>query len=209
MDCSLSAGGDAAVLPAGVFDLALGERASYVLTPLVANPGPDPTTVTSARIRVLNESGVPYVFDCTDPEGCGEWELDVEGEIAAGENGTFEVRVLPRVFTGFVQSQLDADVREGRAPESFRVQAEVQLIGRSAGEVVVGPPFLYEIEVCLGCLVEFPPGSDDPALPGPDCCGAGRSEPACYSGQDTAIDCRDCLRTLPEICNFGRTTCDF
>ena len=210
-DCSLSPTGAGTTLREGTFDLAIGDRAAYVLTPEVANTGSEEVVVTGARVRVIGDDGVFVGFNCTDPEGCGEWELEVRGDrvLPPGEPRTFEVAAMPRVATSWYQGQMDADVREGRAPQRFDLTLQVELLGRSDGEQLVGPPFLYPLRLCLGCLVEFPEGTDSPALPGPDCCGPGRPVASCYSGQDDPIDCRACIGTLPEVCNWGRTSCRF
>ncbi|MEO0322986.1 MAG: hypothetical protein AAF447_08510 [Myxococcota bacterium] len=182
-----------------------------MLTPLVANTGPEEVVVTGARVRVLDENNIFLVFNCTDDEGCGTWDLDVRGDvvIAAGGTGSFEVDVLPRVVTSFFLGQMDADVQAGRTPRRQGLTVQVELLGRSDGEQILGPPFLYPLELCLGCLVDFPEGTDDPSLPGQDCCGAGLPELSCLSGQEDPVDCRACIGTLPEICNFGRFSCRF
>ncbi len=127
----------------------------------------------------------------------------------AGSTASFDVPALPRAVTGYFQSMMDQAVSIGRRPPEFFLTTTVQLIGDAGGREIIGPEYRYDIQLCLGCLVEFPAGTDDPALPGPDCCGGGTATPSCYSGQDEAIDCRLCITTLPEICNMGRTTCRF
>jgi len=52
------------------------------------------------------------------------------------------------------------------------------------------------VDVCDGCLVTFPNGSDDPANPVINCGATGQSgsaiSPPCVTGQDQYVDCRLC-----------------
>ena len=151
---------------------------------------------------------------CDDAEVCDEWDLALcpAGSrtcptVAAGDTASFEVPVMSRIVTGFYQTMMDIAVREGRNPPEFELIAEVRLVGTVDGEEVISEPFEYPVKLCLGCLVDYPDGSDVSRISGPDCCGARSSRINCYPGQDDPFDCHLCTRTLPEICNFGRLTC--
>lgn len=199
----------------GTFDLVIGDRSSYILTPLVANNGSADITITSARLEAYEDregESVRLNFACHLPEGCDEWDIDVcEGAcpvVEAGSTASFEVQVLPRVVTGYYQIMMDVAAREGRRPPQFDIRSVVQLVGETDSGEVLSEPFEFVTTLCLGCLVEFPPGSDDPSLPGPDCCGSGGIPSSCYPGQDAPIDCHLCVSTSPEVCNFGRTRCE-
>jgi len=218
-DCTLSQTGARASIESGVFDLAIGDRAAYLMTPVVDNPGPEDIVVTTARVDVVqntDEEIITLRFTCTDG-ACEEFDLPICDSVddpacpvvPARGRASFVAPILPRVVTGYFQGMMDAAVASGRIPPAFFLTATVQLVGYAGTREVVGPAFTYDIELCLGCLVEFPPGTDDPSLPGPDCCGAGPAAETCFAGQDGPIDCRSCVTTLPEICNMGRTSCRF
>jgi hypothetical protein len=199
----------------GTFDLVIGDRSSYILTPLVENNGSADITITTARLEAYEErdgESFRLNFACHVPEGCDEWEIDVcEGVcpvVEAGSTASFEVQALPRVVTGYYQIMMDLAAREGRRPPQFDIRAVVRLVGETDGGEIVSAPFELVVTLCLGCLVEFPPGSDDPAVLGPDCCGPATIPASCYPGQDAPIDCHLCTTTSPELCNFGRTRCE-
>lgn len=204
-DCSLSDERTDRAIVAGTFDLAVGDRASYLLTPLVRNRTAAPLTVTTARVRTIESDGY-LQFRCGG-ESCSAWDLDLCADgcpvIPAKSSASFEVPALERVVSGYFQNQMDAAVIEGRNPPEFDVEAEIELI---AGDIV-SPVFTFPIRLCLGCLVTFPIESDQASLPGPDCCGFSRGDDGCYPGQDDTYSCRLCTFSVPEICNFGRRTC--
>lgn len=217
--CELSQEATRERIEEGTFDLALGDRSSYTLTPLVTNRGSDDIVFQTVRLEAYHEQDAGFVrlnFVCDDPMGCETWEIDLcEGgscpSVLNGETASFEVPVFSRLVTAYFQTIMDGAVREGRTPPQFRLQAVARLIGTDANGIreVESAPFAFVVNLCLGCLVAFPEGTDSPALPGEDCCGGGTPvDPGCYPGQDAPIDCRSCLRTLPEICNFGRVSCD-
>lgn len=213
--CELSQSESADGRTSGTFDLVIGDRDSYVLTPLVRNHTGTPITITNANVTLEWEMDgrlVSLAIVC--PEGlCRDWDLEVcDGGVCpvvpAGGSASFPVSALPRVVTAYFQSLMDGAVAAGRVPPEFRVVSHIVLEGTtSEGLSIASEEYEHELRVCLGCLVEFPPGSDSPDIEGPDCCGGGEPLPACLPGQDDPVDCRRCVRTLPEICNFGRLSC--
>lgn len=213
--CALRQDPGGVVIDHGTFDLSIGDRSSYVLTPVVRNRGSADVTLRSVHVRLwvtVEGERLQVSIMCSGGGACFEWDLDVcEGRdcpvVPGGGTASFEMPVLPRQVTSFYQAGLDAAVVEGRVPPRHEMQAELTLMGEAAGGVAVADPFLFDLTLCLGCLVDFPPGSDSPRLPGEDCCGDGPITPACYPGQDDPLDCRRCTRTLPEICNFGSLSC--
>ncbi len=63
------------------------------------------------------------------------------------------------------------------------------------GARVKSPAFSFPIAVCTGCLVDYPLGADDPALPGYQCTvgdSATSIDWPCRKGQDDLVDCRLC-----------------
>jgi hypothetical protein len=213
--CGLTVSDGREVIGSGTFDLVLGDRSAYILTPFVLNELGESVTLERVHIEATelrDPDEVRLSFVCAGGEVCEHWieELCTGGEcptIAPGERESFEVPALSPFITRYYQSGLDLAIMEGRVPPEYRLRVQL-VLETSTG--AMSDPFFYELTICLGCLVEYPPGTDDPRLPGPDCCGAAAPLPeACYPGQDEAILCRDCIRTVPEICNFGRFSCDF
>lgn len=200
----------------GTFDLVIGDRDTYVLTPLVENGTAEAVEIVSAHVELdweLEGDLVRLRIVCPGGGLCDEWELETcaggSCPVLAARGGTvIEVPALPRSVTAYFLGLMDAAVAEGRAPPELRVVSRVVLRGRTAsGRDVESGEYAHDLRVCLGCLVEFPPGSDSPLIDGPDCCASGEPLPACYPGQDDPVDCRRCIRTVPEICNFGRLGC--
>jgi hypothetical protein len=199
----------------GVFDLAIGDRFSYLITPIIENHAGSPVEIQRARVELdweIEGELERLRIRCDGGGFCDEWELEVCSgrcaEIPAGGTVAHEVPALPRVATAYFRDMMDGAVAEGRTPPEFRVVARVSLEGVDQDmNPVIGQPFEIDLRICLGCLVEFPPGTDSPAIVGEDCCGGGTPPAECLLGQDAPIDCRHCIRTLPEICNFGRLSC--
>jgi len=216
--CELVQSPTGELLTHGTFDVAIGDRSSYLLTPVVRNRTDTQVTITTARVDIELETP-PDVWNrvrvrCDLGEVCEEWDLSTCNAadptdcpvVRANDSAAFAVSILPRVVTGYFQMQLDAAVLEGRTPPEYELRSTVRLIGHSDRGDIESTPFAYELTLCLGCLVEFPPGSDS-TLSGPDCCAGTPTSTSCYPGQDDPIDCRLCVRTSPEVCNFGRLTC--
>jgi hypothetical protein len=213
--CELPLAPTPTTITSGTFDLAIGDRSSYLLAPLVENRTGSAITVDTVRVTLTWENdGVtqPLAIRCDGGETCSEWELDAceDGCPVVPANGAaaFTVPIIPRVVTAYFRDQLDRAVREGRVPPEFTVTPTAIIEGTSEdGSLAISEEYTMPVRICLGCLVEFPPDSDSPAIAGPDCCGTAPAQSSCLLGQDGPIDCRHCIRTLPEICNFGRLSC--
>jgi hypothetical protein len=215
--CELSPRRSGSAIERGTFDVALGDRSAYVLTPLVRNSTGSAITVTHARVAVdLEAEGLwgRVRIRCDLGASCEEWDLSTCNPsdpsdcpvVPAGGTDSFEAPILPRLVTAYFQGMLDAAAIEGRTPPEFELRSLVRLVGTNAdGDEVVSAEFVYEVTMCLGCLVDFPPGSDS-AMPGVDCCAGGAPITSCQPGQDDPIDCRLCRATAPEVC--GGLTCD-
>lgn len=216
--CELGASG--APITHGVFDVALGDRSAYLLTPLVRNDTDTSLTVRTVRVKTdyVNEGSWQRVrITCDLGAICEEWELSACNPadpsdcpvVPAGGTASFEVPILSRLVTAYFQGILDAAAIEGRRPPEFELRALITLVGTASdGSEVESAEFSYPLTLCLGCLVVFPPETDTSRLAGPDCCAPGPPPQSCQPGQDDPIDCRRCIYSAPEICNFGRFLCD-
>ncbi|MEO8875560.1 MAG: hypothetical protein ABI461_08235 [Polyangiaceae bacterium] len=91
-----------------------------------------------------------------------------------------------------------------------RVVARFTVFGQTAGGAdIESNEFQFPIDVCNGCLVQFPADSNDPVLQAaqngvPNCKAASSSSGTtsvvpCVIGQDQAVDCRSCQ---------GKDVCD-
>ncbi len=215
--CALAEGGAGPALSRGTFDLAIGDRPTYELTPLVRNRTAANITVQTVRVRAdLLRDGDRARLSIACPAGsCDEWDLSACPAadpldcpvVPADGTASFPVPILPRFVTVYFQEMLDSAIVAGRTPPEFDLVVTVRLRGTSTDGAIDSADFDYELKLCIGCLVTFPTGTDS-VLPGPDCCALGAPEPACIPGQDDPVDCRRCVTTSPEVCNFGRLTCD-
>lgn len=79
------------------------------------------------------------------------------------------------------------------------VIAHVRVAGnRLGGSRVETPMYRFPIELCAGCLIQFPAEADDPHTPGYDCRSDYPSYSApCRLGQDELVDCSWCAATVP------------
>jgi hypothetical protein len=212
--CGLPVSDGRRAIDHGLFDLVLGDRSSYVLTPIVTNELDTAVTFEKVHIEAseIRETGDARLsFICAGGLVCDHWveELCTGSDcptIAPGESASFEIPALSSFITRYYQSGLDLAISEGRVPPQYEVRSTMVL---ETSDGVMSDPFSFELTICLGCLVEYPAETDDPRIPGQDCCGGGPpASDACYPGQDDMIDCRECIRTVPEICNFGLLSCN-
>lgn len=103
-----------------------------------------------------------------------------------------------------IDSVAAASFRNLAFGDSRQLMVEIEARGVTAGGLdaesnVISLPVL----VCNGCLVDFPPGSDDPATPEVDCNGTPDVEfTGCPVGQDQRVPCTVC-RGAP-VCDPAR-----
>lgn len=125
--------------------------------------------------------------------------------------GTYQVLILDDAVTQSVRTQGTAAVGSGKTAGSLRVMAYIKFFGHTLGGIRVETnEFQFPIDVCYGCLVQFPQGvsSNLPGDPQPNCknSGTGGSTSAaspCVLGQDQPIDCRICVDTHKDVCGGG------
>ncbi|MDI3291079.1 hypothetical protein [Polyangium sp. 15x6] len=90
----------------------------------------------------------------------------------------------------------------GGSRTPVEVLVNIIVRGRTlGGEEIATGEWQFPVDVCRGCLVDYPPGSDDLSSVEPDCLNTvdAPSRP-CRPGRDNVIDCRLCSRVEP-ICN--------
>lgn len=200
----------------GVFDLVLGDRSSYLLTPRVRNESAQALALTGAAVElewVMDGETLPVSIRCEGGETCDRWEIlpceDVTcPTLEPTRSAVLELAILPRALSTYLLEMLDGAVAEGRAPPEFPLRAHLEVRGELAdGTPVTSAVFEFPLTVCLGCLVETPADADSPSVEGPDCCAGRAPAPACHEGQDAPIDCRRCAAFYPELCNYGRVSC--
>jgi hypothetical protein len=116
--------------------------------------------------------------------------------------GLIETILIDAATSSKLKTQLQA-----KGNQLTRVTTRVKVFGQTlGGSSVESSEFLFPIDVCIGCLVWFPPDSIDTSkMPQPNCLGTGTTTATqtCRLGQDDPIDCRICNVTHP-----GDPVCD-
>jgi hypothetical protein len=142
-------------------------------------------TVTNAQGTVLEEFSVPtggFVHSNTSE--------------SPGYGLAFVTMIPPQLG-----KRLSDQLGQARGA-SVTVIAGIRVFGTSLGgtEITSGE-FTFPIDVCFGCLVDFPLEAVDGSGPIRTCNGStdGISTSQCIRGQDAVIDCRECAATL-DVC---------
>ena len=160
---------DGATATYGLLDTLLTDR--YVAMLRVENRGARDITMRGANVRLEDEAG----------DELGEYDVTTGGIVLAGSISVIRVTLIP-----------DA------AGVPDHVYAKIEVSGESVEGVARSLSLTYEIELCAGCLINFPPEADNTATPGFDCTrpsDAAIVEP-CILGQDVNVDCRLCTATV-------------
>lgn len=179
-------------LQAGSLDLAL--RSSYRAVFLVGNrfPGlPRSVSLTGADVEIWG-SGGELVASASVPTG-GFIEPSSKSESGWG---LAEVRLIDEALGDHLRKQLPLD--DGR----IEVESIIRLYGTTFdGKWVESLPFTFPLELCHGCLIEYPPESDAPWLDGYQCANTESyaEQESCFIGQDVPVNCLLCAATHP-IC---------
>ncbi len=112
--------------------------------------------------------------------------------------GLAEVTMIPAS-----QGQLLRDELEGRRTRTRTLIASIRVFGETLGGVeITSGDFTFPIDVCWGCLVEYPLEAVEAGPEGELVCGVSADNVGfeqCVIGQDERIDCRACASTL-EVC---------
>lgn len=102
------------------------------------------------------------------------------------------------VFVRAIDEDVGAALAARTLPDT--VLLRIRVAGTTLGGVPVATPeFTFPVELCNGCLINYPAGADDPVQPGYQCVpyyDYGYDHP-CIIGQDDLVDCRHCLNISP------------
>lgn len=196
---------DQPLLSSGVLDVALASdyRVSLSLgNQLIATQSGERGKVETSRInvqgitvRVTNNRGVEVVSPFTrlgstfvDPSK----QTDPAGAVLVG------MEVIDSRIVGRERARLATLPRGSEIP---RYVVYIRAFGQTAGGTrVESGEFQFPIDICYGCLVNFPREAIDPAQPAPNCGkatsdssgGGAQITSPCVMGQDQVVDCRLC-----------------
>lgn len=223
--CTITNDPTATHINEGTLDVAL--RDSYTLSPLLANQ-----LITSASMEqrraetaTLNIQGFVIELHEGSPEGAivGQpfsvyQNVVVPSALAAGTPGyaVAQIQVIPPQIGQALKTAVCRIDRTGVTPDcpvprvasvNRRILVKLTAFGQSLGQNnVESTPFYFPVNVCCGCLIQFPLDSNAPETMtsgvGPDCNNGmpiiGPS--SCSPGQDFPVDCRMCSSDTPEFC---------
>ncbi|MBU6160827.1 MAG: hypothetical protein KGO50_06870 [Myxococcales bacterium] len=207
-DCLPSANQSSEFIARGVLDLFITDQ--YVIAPLVTNTMVPSETVqfvggaagaagglTGTRWEANTVTLTRAVAEFTGPENLGvplprSLNLTVTGSAAPGAS----VALTLQVVTANVANLLRSSALLANPGQSITILVKLKMFGvTTAGNEVDSNEFVYPIEVCNGCLLDYPAEAIDPAFPAPNCrvtdgFSSADSELPCFPGQDVTVDCR-------------------
>ena len=194
-ECLAKADATAAMLPGGVFDLAL--TSGYTAALLVENQLPragsaaetERVSLRSAEIVLTTPAGTTLSKYTTVGVGF------LDGGTGMAAYGTMAITVIP-TDVGLSEPVQNAE----------QLIAKIRVLGEALNGTMLTSNELYlPIRVCTGCLVQYPPSAADPTVAeGYRCTTAQVSTrepdpPPCALGQDAPFSCELCSSTL-ELC---------
>lgn len=206
-ECLPSASQTGQFIARGVLDLFIADQ--YVISPLVTNTMvPNDTivfgggagggggltgTIWEANTVTLTRA----VAEFSGPENLGvplprSLPLTITGSAAPGGSVALSLQVV----TSNVANLLRSSALLATPGQSITILVRLKMFGETtAGNQVDSNEFVYPIEVCNGCLLDYPIEAIDPAFPAPNCrliedvTSADVNLP-CFPGQDVSVDCR-------------------
>lgn len=186
----------------GVMDVALADRYSPEI--LIGNqlvPRGDNANLRVETNRFIIQGTVVHITDArggTLPNGIGDFTIQGGGEVDPAVGGTpgytaFSPQIISSQVAGFMRDVFG----NARSNTTRRLIAKFKVFGATTGGVSMeSMQFEFPVETCFGCLVVYPAGSSDPALPLPNCRGASGGSSTivvpCAIGSDQSVDCRLC-----------------
>lgn len=201
--CEVTADPGSTQIFRGTLDLAF--LRSYEGVVLVANQltprGNKPQLRTETAGVILKGAEILL----TDAEGAelDEFSVPAGGFVATSDSanpgyGAALITMIPPARGQALFEELEG----GNLGDSRTLIANVRVFGETAGGIeVTSGEFTYPIDVCVGCLIDFPLEAIEDTGNGRVCSGAadGARTLQCIRGQDAIIDCRTCAATL-ELC---------
>lgn len=198
--CTVNAERGSTLLGKGVLDLAL--TSSYTATLLVGNqfqtaastpsaPQTERISLRGAEVALATASGTPLGTYTTVGTGFVDTATDTSAY------GSIVVTIVPATLHEGVSLQ-------GEEP----IVATVKVTGEALdGTLMTSSTLTFPIDVCLGCLVQYPLSAADPTVPPgstykcvtDDANSADSTATPCIMGQDTAFSCTLCSAAL-ELC---------
>lgn len=187
----------------GVLDVAI--TSQYEATLLVGNQLIDRGSKDDLRTetsRVQLEGTEVYLKDASGRVVAGPYTVPGTGLVdpASGSNASFGL-IASVLVDSVTASKLASEL--GTLPRGTvrRLTSHVKVFGKTLGgtEVESGE-WQYPIDVCYGCLVNYPLEADNPNIQGPDCLNITpetKVSAPCDPGQDDPVDCRICHAIAP------------
>lgn len=183
----------------GVMDVALTTR--YVPALLVANqlvPRGDNSNLRVETNRFVIQGAIVRLTDATGAP-LKSFTVQGGGEVDPAAGGTPGYAVyFPTVIDPDTANALAAKAGGVRSGTTTRIVVYVKVFGATTGGTSLeSMEFLFPVETCYGCLVEFPAAANDPAQqPQPNCKSVSSSSSSivipCSIGSDQPVDCRLC-----------------
>ncbi|MEN9577025.1 MAG: hypothetical protein RJA70_34 [Pseudomonadota bacterium] len=198
--CEVTADPGSTQLLRGTLDVAF--LRSYEAALLVANqltPRGDKEQLR-AETQGIQLRGAEVQLSTADGALLDEFSVPTGGFVHPSDSqapgyGTALVTVIPPARGQAFFEALSAGARG----EVRTVVASVRVFGETSGGIeVTSGAFTFPIDVCFGCLVEFPLEAIEDTGNGRVCSGAadGVTTSQCLRGQDQKIDCRTCASTM-------------
>jgi hypothetical protein len=194
MACTFTADPTQPVLAEGTMDVGL--TSEYNAELLVGNqivPRGDPTQPHTETSIISVEGAVVTITDSTGAQ-LSSFTARAAGTIPPSSGTTPGFASLSVTI---VDSATASTLVMGGG--TGRIVSTVRFFGHTlGGESVESNDFGFPIDVCTGCLVNFPTASEITSLPTPNCANAnasaagGTTNVPCVTGQDLAIDCAAC-----------------
>jgi hypothetical protein len=207
--CAYTADPTQATISSGTLDVGL--LSSYTPELLVGNQlaARENQTDLQAETAVIVMQGAVVHVDDTNNNEINSFTSLASGFIDPGTGGA--PGYGPMAVT--IIDPKTAQALQGSLPVlgTKRVIARITVFGQTSGSSdIESNEFQFPVDICNGCLVSFPAGSDDPVKQAanggvPNCSATSTSSSSstsvvpCVVGQDQIVDCQLCQ---------GKTVCD-
>lgn len=193
--CTTDNSPDSVHIEGGVLDVAL--RETYVATMLVGNQvitRGSQDLVRTETSKVTIEEAEVHVQDSSGTD-VSAYTIPVSGFVDEDTGNVPGYGLTDVTLIDATSAQLVAGDFKTR-----RLFSKVKVRGHTlGGSPVESGEFGFPVEVCYGCLVEFPPDSRNTDIPGANCLDTMGSVKLtqCRFGQDDPVDCRQCVGSSP------------